>query len=88
MISFSFSVVVVWSGSLPLSDLSSAYMFPETAGVQRVMCLVDRLPEPPRVAAASRILLKNGLRAGKETRVIPVRCSTMVQTAGFQSPHV
>ena len=88
MILFSSNGIVVCSASSLLSDVSSAYVSPETAGVHRGLCLTDRLPEPPRVEAASRILVKKGLRAGKETRIMDVKCSMIVQTAGFQSPHV
>ena len=88
MISFSCSVDVVRSWPSLLSDVSSAYKSPETAGVHRGLCLTDRLPEPPGEVAASRILLKKGLRAGKETRVKDAKCSTIVHTAGFHSPHV
>ena len=81
--------MVACSGSSLLSDLSSGSVSPETAGVHRRLCLADGLPEePPGVVAASRILLKKGLRAGRETRIMLDKCSTMVQTAGFQSAHV
>lgn len=80
---------VVCSRSPPLSDVSSAYMSPpETAGVHRGLGLTDRLSEPPREEAESSTLLKKGLRAGKETSVMDVKCSMIVQTAGFQSPQV
>lgn len=84
----SFSCRVVCSRPSLLSDVSSAYRSPETAGVHPGLCLADRLPEPVGEVAASRILLKKGLRAGKETRVRDVKCSMIVHSAGFQSPQV
>ena len=87
-ISFSFNGIEVCSRSSLLSDFSGAYVSFEKAGVHRRLCLIDGLPEPPGVVAASKILLKKGLRAGKETSTMLDKCSTIVQTAGFQSAHV